>query len=148
MRYTSIWLAVAVVPLTIASSVCDSGSSTPYPSAAGNSGSGSGSGSGSSSGSSSGSGSSSSSSSSDTCASTCNNDSACLSACYAQVQAGECNSVGCPGDSTDSTDSSDSSDSLIKRATYMCSDSESCFLASNGVLFCLNPTTGMSRCVL
>jgi hypothetical protein len=86
-------------------------------------------------------GSSSGSSSSDPCVQECGNDSACLQTCYEIAQQGQCNSVGCP-------DGSDGDDSdLIKRATsdtLDCTSSQTCYLyTNNGVLFCLNNSTGM-----
>lgn len=160
MRYTSALLAFALMPLGLASSVCDASSSTPYPLDIGEASSDSGTSSSSSSSSDSGDSSSSSSgdtssttsSTDDVCVQTCGNDSDCLSACYAQEQAGQCAAVGCSDDS-DSSDSSDDGSSdpsdLIRRSlsdrsisSFMCDDSESCFTSSNGVLMCLDASTG------
>jgi len=70
--------------------------------------------------------SSSSSSSDDVCVQTCGSDEKCLQACYSEEQTGQCNSVGC----------------RRKRSSFVCDPSQTCYQAANGVLMCLDTSTG------
>ncbi|KAI0877983.1 hypothetical protein GGS24DRAFT_444933 [Hypoxylon argillaceum] len=62
----------------------------------------------------------------DACANYCGNDSACLQACYAEAEQGQCNAVGCSD----------------KRSTLDCASDETCFRYTDGALLCLNAATG------
>lgn len=141
MRVSSLSAGIVIAVPLAAASICDSSTATPW-SSVGSSGGSSGSGSSGSSG----------SSSSDPCVQQCGSNSACLQACYEEEQVGQCNAVGCSdnGDNGDGGDGSgdgsgDASD-FIKRAseTFECSASQSCYLYTTGVLFCLDASTGES----
>ncbi|KAJ2974544.1 hypothetical protein NUW58_g8626 [Xylaria curta] len=62
----------------------------------------------------------------DACADYCGKDAACLEACYAVAQEGQCNAAGCSN----------------KRATFTCESNETCFRYTDGSLLCLNTKTG------